>query len=41
MLFKRVEQIRNYIGYYANKLIKLLREEKISKLVVGYNKGWK
>ena len=41
LLFKRAEQLRNYIGYYANKLIKLLREEKISKLVVGYNKGWK
>ena len=41
LLFKRAEQLRNYIGYYANKLIELLREEKISKLVVGYNKGWK
>ena len=41
LLFKRAEQLRNYIGYYVNKLIKLLREEKISKLIVGYNKGWK
>ena len=41
LLFKRAEQLRNYIGYYANKLIELLREEKISKLVVGYNKSWK
>ena len=41
LLFKSAEQLRNYIGYYANKLIELLREEKISKLVVGYNKGWK
>ena len=41
LLYKRTEQLRNYIGYYANKLIKILKEEKISKLVVGYNKGWK
>ena len=41
LLFKRAEQLGNYTGYYVNKLIKLLREEKISKLVVGYNKGWK
>ena len=41
LLYKRTEQLRNYIGYYANKLIEILKEEKISKLVVGYNKGWK
>lgn len=41
LLFKRAEQLGNYTGYYVNKLIKLLREEKISKLVVEYNKGWK
>ena len=41
LLYKRTEQIRNYIGYYTNKLIKILKEEKISKLVIGYNKGWK
>ena len=41
LLYKRTEQLRNYIGYYANKLIKILKEEKISKLVVGYNKKWK
>lgn len=41
LLYKREEQLRNYIGYYTNKLIKILRDEKISKLVVGYNKGWK
>ena len=41
LLFKRAEQLRNYIGYYTNKLIEILRTERISKLVVGYNKGWK
>ena len=41
LMYKREEQLRNYIGYYANKLIEILKEEKISKLVVGYNKGWK
>ena len=41
LMYKRTEQLRNYIGYYANKLIEILKEEKISKLVVGYNKGWK
>ena len=41
LLYKRTEQLRNYIGYYTNKLIEILKEEKISKLVVGYNKEWK
>ena len=41
LLYKRTEQLRNYIGYYVNKLIEILRTERISKLVVGYNKGWK
>lgn len=41
LLYKRREQLRNYIGYYTNKLIDILKTEKISKLVVGYNKGWK
>ena len=41
LLYKRTEQLRNYIGYYTNKLIEILRTEKISKLVVGYNKKWK
>ena len=41
LLYKRTEQLRNYIGNYANKLIEILKEEKISKLVVGYNKEWK
>lgn len=41
LLHKRNEQLRNYIGYYINKLIKMLNEENVSKLVVGYNKGWK
>ena len=41
LMYKRTEQLRNYIGYYTNKLIEILKNEKISKLVVGYNKGWK
>ena len=41
LLYKRTEQLRNYIGYYTNKLIEILKEERISKLVVGYNKEWK
>lgn len=41
LLYKRTEQLRNYIGYYVNKLIEILRTERISKLVIGYNKGWK
>ena len=41
LMYKREEQLRNYIGYYTNKLIEILKKEKISKLVVGYNKGWK
>ena len=41
LMYKREEQLRNYIGYYTNKLIEILKNEKISKLVVGYNKGWK
>jgi len=41
LLYKREEQLRNYIGYYTNKLIKILKDEKISKLIVGYNKEWK
>ena len=41
LLYKRTEQLINYIGYYTNKLIEILKEEKISKLVVGYNKEWK
>lgn len=41
LMYKRNEQLRNYIGYYTNKLIEILKNEKISKLVVGYNKGWK
>lgn len=41
LMYKRTEQLRNYIGYYTNKLIEILRSERISKLVVGYNKGWK
>lgn len=41
LLYKREEQLRNYIGYYTNKLIEILKDEKISKLIIGYNKEWK
>ena len=41
LMYKREEQLRNYIGYYTNQLIEILKEEKISKLIVGYNKEWK
>lgn len=41
LMYKRNEQLRNYIGYYTNKLIEILKTEKISKFIVGYNKGWK
>ena len=41
LMYKRGEQLRNYIGYYTNQLIEILKKEKISKLIVGYNKGWK
>lgn len=41
LLYKRKEQLRNHIGYYTNKIIEILKTEKISKLVVGYNKEWK
>ena len=36
LLYKRTEQLRNYIGYYTNKLIEILRTERVSRLVVGY-----
>lgn len=41
LMYKREEQLRNYIGYYTNQLIEILKNEKISKLIVGYNKEWK
>ena len=41
LFYKRNEQLRNIIGFYANKLIKILLEEGISTLVIGHNKGWK
>ena len=41
LMYKREEQLRNYIGYYTNQLIGILKKEKISKLIVGYNKEWK
>ena len=41
LMYKREEQLRNYIGYYTNQLIEILKKEKISKLIVGYNKEWK
>ena len=41
LLYKREEQLRNYIGYYTNLLVGILEEANVSKVVVGYNKGWK
>ena len=41
LMYKREEQLRNYIGYYTNQLIEILKKEKISKFIVGYNKNWK
>jgi transposase, IS605 orfB family len=41
LFYKRNEQLRNIIGFYANKLIKILLEEEISTLIIGHNKGWK
>ena len=41
LLYKREEQLRNYIGYYTNLLVDMLEETNVSKVVVGYNKGWK
>ena len=41
LMYKREEQLRNYIGYYTNQLMAILKKEKISKLIVGYNKEWK
>lgn len=41
LFYKRNEQLRNIIGFYANKLIKILLEEEISTLVIGHNKNWK
>ena len=41
LFYKRNEQLRNIIGFYANKLIKILLEEGISTLVIGHNKNWK
>ena len=41
LLYKREEQLRNYIGYYTNLLVDIIEEANVSKVVVGYNKGWK
>lgn len=41
LISKRSNQLRNCIGYYCNKVIKLLISENINKLVIGYNKDWK
>lgn len=41
LLYKREEQLRNYIGYYTNRIVDMLEEANVSKVVVGYNKGWK
>ena len=32
LLYKRTEQLRNYIGYYTNKLIDILKDEKNIKI---------
>ena len=41
LFYKREEQLRNVIGYYSNRLMELLVNERISALVIGHNKGWK
>lgn len=41
LMSKRSNQLRNCIGYYCNKVIKLLISENINKLIIGYNKDWK
>ena len=41
LMSKRSNQLRNCIGYYCNKVIKLLISENINKLIIGYNKEWK
>ena len=38
---KREEQIRNLLGYYANRLIEEFKTLKITKLVIGRNKEQK
>lgn len=38
---KRSTQLRNEIGLRLNKLINILKENNISKVIVGYNKEWK
>ena len=41
LFYKREEQLRNVIGFYSNRLMKLLVNEEISTLVIGHNKNWK
>jgi transposase, IS605 orfB len=38
---KREEQIRNLLGYYANRLIEKLNSLNVSKLIIGKNKEQK
>ena len=38
---KREEQIRNLLGYYANRLVKELASLNVSKLIIGKNKEQK
>ena len=38
---KREEQIRNLLGYYANRLIEELNSLNVSKLIIGKNKEQK
>ena len=41
LFYKREEQLRNVIGFYSNRLMELLVNERISTLVIGHNKNWK
>ena len=41
LMGKRHEQIRNLFGRITNKFVAFLLREGVTKLVVGYSKGWK
>ena len=41
LMGKRYEQIRNLFGRITNKFVAFLLREGVTKLVVGYSKGWK
>lgn len=38
---KRSIQLRNEIGFRLNRLIGILKNDNISKVIIGYNKEWK